>query len=95
MRTTLTLDDDLARELKDLARVSDRSFKEVVNQTLRKGLSVGDKPATDLPPFEVKPHSSAFRPGIDLEKLNQLYDQLEMEDFQEELAEAQLRDRRR
>ncbi len=42
MRTTLTLEDDLARRLKELARSTDRNFKEVVNDAIRKGLSLGD-----------------------------------------------------
>jgi len=39
MRTTLTIDDALVRALKDLAHRSDRSFKDVVNETLRAGLT--------------------------------------------------------
>jgi len=39
MRTTLTLDDSIARALKERAHRSGRSFKEVVNETLRRGLS--------------------------------------------------------
>jgi len=38
MRTTLTLDDDVAVALERLRREKDASLKEVVNETLRKGL---------------------------------------------------------
>lgn len=38
MRTTLTLDDDVATELERIRRDRDLSLKEVVNETLRKGL---------------------------------------------------------
>jgi Ribbon-helix-helix protein, copG family len=38
MRTTLTIDDDLAAALERLRRSEDKSLKEVVNQTLRRGL---------------------------------------------------------
>jgi hypothetical protein len=38
MRTTLTLDDDVAAALERLRREKDVSLKEVVNDTLRKGL---------------------------------------------------------
>lgn len=85
MRTTLTLDDDLARELKEIARRTDRSFKEVVNEALRRGLARGDKPLDRLPPFEVQPVACGFRAGVDVVKLNQLADELELEDFGEEL----------
>ena len=39
MRTTLTLDDDLAAELDRTARRLGRSFKDVVNETIRRGLA--------------------------------------------------------
>jgi hypothetical protein len=38
MRTTLTLDPDIAEELKRLQRESDRSWKDLVNDALRRGL---------------------------------------------------------
>lgn len=81
MRTTLTLDDDVAEKLRELAHGSGRSFKAVVNDTLRRGLSTGDKPARGVPAFEVRPHASGFRAGVDLGKLNQLVDELELERF--------------
>ena len=46
MRTTLTLDDDVAAKLRAEARKSGRSFKETVNQVLRLGLHTGEKPAS-------------------------------------------------
>ncbi len=44
MRTTLTLDDDLARLVQDEARRSGDSFKGTVNQLLRLGLTASRKP---------------------------------------------------
>ena len=85
MRTTLTLEDELARELKRIARQTDRSFKEVVNTTLRRGLSQGDKPEAPLPPFRVHPKACGFRAGVDIYRLNQVSDEIEAEDFQREL----------
>ncbi|MCU0234048.1 MAG: ribbon-helix-helix domain-containing protein [Thermoanaerobaculales bacterium] len=82
MRTTLTLDDDVARQLKRLARSTDRSFKEVVNEAIRRGLNVGNPPEPDLPRFAVQAEARGFRAGIDPTKLNQLYDDLEMEELQ-------------
>jgi plasmid stability protein len=41
VRTTLTLDDDLAAALQKKADRTGRSFKEVVNEALRAGLEVG------------------------------------------------------
>lgn len=39
MRTTLTLDDDVAVQLEKLRREKNIPFREVVNDTLRRGLS--------------------------------------------------------
>ena len=39
MRTTLTLDEDVAHRLQEKARKSGASFKAVVNETLRLGLN--------------------------------------------------------
>jgi methanogenic corrinoid protein MtbC1 len=86
MRTTLTLDDDVARQLQEKSRRSGTTFKEVVNETLRKGLSQVGKPAGKLPGFEVKAAARGFRSGVDVLRLNQLNDELEMEDFQRKLA---------
>ena len=79
MRTTLTLDDDLGRRLKDLARESGRSFREVVNEVVRRGLSTGERPPGEAEPFRVVPKACGFKPGVDPLKLNQLYDDLEIE----------------
>ncbi len=79
MRTTLTLDDDLAARLKQLARESGRSFKEVTNEVLRRGLSTGEGPVEPLKPFRVVPKACGFKPGVDPTKLNQVYDDLETE----------------
>ena len=39
MRTTLTLDDDIADSLKEQARLLGKPFKQVVNDALRRGMS--------------------------------------------------------
>lgn len=69
MRTTFTLDDDLAGG----------SFKEAVNQAIRSGLGSNAHNKSDIRPKTV-PHSFGFKPGIDLDKLNQLVDELEAEE---------------
>jgi hypothetical protein len=86
MRTTLTLDDDIARQLQELARRSGESFEEVVNVTLRNGLTRGEKPGFKLPRFEVVPKACGFQPGVNILRLNQLSDELELENFQRKLA---------
>lgn len=39
MRTTLTIDDKIARRLKEIAYRTGRSFKSVVNESLRAGIT--------------------------------------------------------
>ena len=79
MRTTLTLDPDIAQLLRQELAAGKKSFKEVVNDRLRLGF--GLKKEKNRPPFRVKAHSSAFLPGIDQTKLNQLVDELAVDEF--------------
>jgi hypothetical protein len=85
MRTTLTIDDDLAGLLKRRARELGLPFRDVVNRTLRAGLGEAAKPARHAAP-ETIPHAFGFRPGIDLDKLNQLADELEAEAYADKLS---------
>jgi hypothetical protein len=78
MRTTLTLEPDVAARLKSEVRRTGRSFKAVVNEALKRGLGLVGKPVQPRH-FEVRPHAFGFRPGIDLDRLNQLTDELEAE----------------
>jgi len=81
MRTTLTLDDDVARLLRRRAQGARGGLKRVVNEALRRGLAAGEKPLPTPEPFMVRAKSCGFLPGIDQLKLNQLVDQAETDDF--------------
>ena len=83
MRTTLTIDDDVATALRTLARNSGKTFKAVVNEVMRRGLMTGEKPAPTREPFRVESVRRGFLPGIDPLKLNQLVDELEVDEFLE------------
>lgn len=76
MRTTLTLDPDVARRLDSEMKRSGEGMKSVVNRALRLGLGMSDKPVEPAP-FRVEPHAFGFRPGTDLDRLNQLVDEME------------------
>lgn len=82
MRTTLTIDDDLAAILERECQTKGVSFKAIVNAALRRGLA---EEALLEPPRKVvtRPHPYGFRPGIDPDKLNQLADELEVAEFAE------------
>ena len=85
MRTTLTIDNDIADYLREQSRLHEKSFKQVVNETLRRGMSpsASEKPRK---PYKVRTFSSEFAPGVDPLRLNQLNDELEVEDFLRESA---------
>jgi hypothetical protein len=78
MRTTLTLDDDIAERLMEKARETRQPFKAVVNAALRRGL--GEQNSA-VKPFRVKAHHGGLLPGIDPRKLNEFFWDLEQEDF--------------
>ena len=80
MRTTLTLDDDVADFLKEQSRFHNKPFKQVVNEVLRRGMAPNLKKSAP-PKFKIIPNRSKLFPGVDPRKLNQLNDQLEAEDF--------------
>jgi hypothetical protein len=80
MRITLTIDDDLAAILTRRGRELGVPFEDVVNRTLRAGLGEEVKMSPHAAPKTI-PHAFGFRPGIDLDKLNQLADELEAEAY--------------
>jgi hypothetical protein len=94
MRTTLTLDDDLGGLLKRRARELGISFKEAVNRTIRAGLGMSGA-AGRLPAPKTIPHSFGFKPGIDLDKLGQLADELEAEALADNFDDSPRRKRSR
>jgi hypothetical protein len=51
MRTTLTLDDDVAAILRRLRKAGTRSLKELVNEGLRAGLAMIGAPRRRRKPF--------------------------------------------
>jgi hypothetical protein len=76
MRTTLTLDDSLANQLKNLAHQRGMSFKEIVHKTLLIGLqhdAVPQRQGYQLTPVSL----GQLRSGINLDKSLQLADDLE------------------
>ena len=86
MRTTLTLDPEVAQRLELEMKRSGEGMKAVVNQALRIGLGMTDKPV-EPSAFQVAPHDFGVRPGIDLDRMNQLVDELESEESARKLGQ--------
>ena len=72
MRTTLTLDEDVAKLLEKELRRSGKPFKQVVNHFLRLGLTASKQPPRK--PFKVKPWNLGLPP---FEKVEELLEYLE------------------
>ena len=79
MRTTLTLESEVAEKLRAEAALGSRTFKDIVNQALKRGLGI-EKTEPEKP-FEVITFSSGFQPGIDPMKLQQFLDDEEAESY--------------
>jgi hypothetical protein len=86
VRTTLTLDDDVARLLNEAIHRERRSMKQVVNDALRRALGPVDDRQQE--PYRLVPHESAVRPGFDLTSLNRLADELEEGEILDKLHRA-------
>jgi hypothetical protein len=77
MRTTLTLDEDVAAKLKAESRRAGRPFRDVVNETLRRGLAVRQS-IGKRQPFKVKARDLGnLRPGLSLDNIAELIEQVE------------------
>ena len=74
MRTTLTLDPDVARLVEDAVHRERRPMKQVINDALRSALR---RPVGPQERFIVEVHESAVLPGLDLAGFNRLADQIE------------------
>ena len=82
MRTTVTLDRDLERVLREIAARTHRPFKKVLNDTLRAGI----EHSTDIgrsEPFVLNARPMGLRAGHDPSGFNRLADDLEAEAFLE------------
>ena len=75
MRTTLTIDDDLAVALHKLARDTGRPFKQVVNDALRAGLL--PRPIASTEDLSYPTFSLGLRAGIDLDRARHLATDME------------------
>lgn len=76
MRTTLTLDPDVADRLKTLMRRTGKSFKQTVNEVLRLGLgSMRKRPPRT--PFTVRARPLGLRSGLSVDSIGDLLEQVE------------------
>jgi len=80
MRTTLTLDPDVAAKARRGAARLGKPFKEIVNSALRIGLEQLLKPAP-CKPYHTKPRPLGLRPGLNYDNVAELLARAEGEDY--------------
>jgi hypothetical protein len=77
MRTTLTLDDDVAAKLKAESRRAGRPFREIVNETLRRGLT-SRRVTAQRQAFKITACDLGdLKPGLSLDNVAELVEQVE------------------
>lgn len=84
MRTTVTLDEDVAQQIREQMRERGTGLKETLNELLRRGLRSHDP----VDRHETPTFGMGARPGIDLDKALALADAIEDE---ETLRKVELR----
>lgn len=75
MRTTLSLDEDVAKLLRRAMRRSGSSLKATVNHFLRLGLMISGKP--DRKQFSVHPRALGLPPGLSYDNVEDLIEAIE------------------
>jgi hypothetical protein len=83
MRTTVTLDPDVAEQLKALARRRNLSFKSALNSTVRAGLAADRGGGR---PYQTPARPMGPRPSLDLTHGLRLADALEDEEIARNFA---------
>jgi len=73
MRTTLTIDDDVAAMLDRVGKLREGSFKDLVNEALRRGLREMTAPPKTQRPFQTR---SVDLGRLQVESINNIADAL-------------------
>ncbi len=77
MRTTITLDDDIAEKLQsEMRRRRSNNFKETLNDVLRRGL-LARRELTAAKPFKVRARRLGNKAGLNYDNIGELLEQLE------------------
>ena len=76
LRTTLTLDEDVAAKLSEETRRTGKSFRQVVNEMIRFGFAVRQNQVT-VEPFVVRARPLGLPPGLSYDCVDRLLEQLE------------------
>lgn len=78
MRTTVTLEPEVNRLIEEAMRRERKSFKQTINEAIRRGLAP-ERRRGGRKPYRVAVHHARLVPGIDRRAFNRLADKLEDE----------------
>lgn len=76
MRTTLSIDDDVAKLVEDEVRQSGDTFKGTVNRLLRQGLMASRQREPNRS-FEITPFALGLRSGLSYDRIAELLEEAE------------------
>lgn len=76
IRTTVTLDDDVAERVKQQSRSHGKSFRETLNELLRAALLTAETQPKRRE-FRIEPHHGGYYPGLNYDCTEALLEYLE------------------
>ena len=79
MRTTLVIDDDVLDRARAVAARLNSPFRTVINEALRAGLGIVEKPV-ESKPYRTQPRAMILKEGRNLDNIQELLSQIEAED---------------
>ena len=80
MRTTVTIDDDLAIAIEELRKREGLSFKSALNQVIRLGVQAKSAPPK-AKKYRTPTMALGLKPGVDPTRFNAILDELETDVF--------------
>jgi hypothetical protein len=69
MRTTLTIDDDVAAMLERLRKTRDAKLKDLINEALRRGLKEMNRPRKRRKPFRTRTYDAGTPLVADIDNI--------------------------
>ncbi len=76
MRTTINISDGILRDLRARAEERNRPLREILEETLQRGLAADPQPRKRI---RIQTHKVGIKPAYRGMSMNQLYDQVEAE----------------
>jgi len=76
MRTTVTIDDAVEKQLRKYAGQRSLKFKQALNEVLRKGLANAANQEKTRP-YKTKPKKVGLKPGLSYDNVAELLEQVE------------------